>query len=1081
MSTSLNKSAQSTIDRVIELLEEIKKLDLSPPDRNQPLEDQKQQYEIKKKDPPENYELIRQVLIDKYGNPATIKKSLYNEFYSIQRNDKEWKSRVEAMEKILRQLEALGEDLEYSSIEVTIESRLPPWILDKESKTPSRTSSKRAPHYQKGGETSALSITKQFKSTGKKPSVKHALIVSVRCMQQVIANKGSVHASTAKADTIRRCATKNMALSIMVPTTKKQIQQSFTKSANQPPRQEGSQSSFISKKLANRLSLTETKKEELKLFSFGNQFPKLYQTSKVKFGIRALKSNIIPINAYVLDYLTDKLQIINPTSYDINYITNQKQLDDSEGYWRRPDIIIGADHFFEFMQPYKVHRMSSGFYLLQTKVGPIITGCGYTNMSCKSDSFNINSINVTTVITNQDIDQFWKLEVIGIQEQPNEHDDEKALEQFKNCITKENNRYQVSWPWKDSKINLQDNYGLCYGRLRTQIKRLQTNLSLLERYEEIIKEQLQSNIIEKVTTNIDQEGIIHYLPHDEVLTHCNRNLTLASSKGKLLMMEIQQEDDSDPENTKFQYLFDIRQQEFQQQLKLVEQQTCENWNNLLLLIEWLLIRQAQSEGVNDDEINKWNLFYTEDDKLWRSASRLENSKLPETSKYPIYLPRHNPITELIILQQHENLCHAGITHTLSELRSRSFKLPPMASLPEMRVNQSRAFSYVGVDYFGPLSIKGNMPTKRWIILFTCFTTRAMHLELAEDQSAETFLHAIRRFVARQGYPELILSDIATQFQAFKTIITQVAVSNFLAKGGMTWKNIVPKAPWQGGIYERLIGLTKNALKGAIGRNYLAEKELVTLIAEIEGILNTRPLTYANFDDCVIICPIDFILPNASLHLPMIKNDDTQEEFIPHRLDTREKLIKYWRSTLKTLDIFWEIWRTEYLTSLRERTQGEIISPKGAQKRTPRKGEIVLLNESGIPRGMWKLLRINDVKIDKGQVRNVQVETLTGKLLNRPINVLYPLEVNNDEDHLELNNKESTKVLEIEPDTEELRKPQFRIQNRRNRLLQEPEGKRDGTRPIFMSTTNCLPQPNHSFLKFIKPPLSFFAKVAKKLR
>uniref|UniRef100_A0A1I7VBF1 DUF1758 domain-containing protein n=1 Tax=Loa loa TaxID=7209 RepID=A0A1I7VBF1_LOALO len=276
-------------------------------------------------------------------------------------------------------------------------------------------------------------------------------------MQQVIASKGSVHASTAKANTIRRCATKNMALSIMVPTTKKQIQQSsFTKSANQPPRQE--------------------------------------------------------------DYLTDKLQIVNPTSYDINYITNQKQLDDSEEYWRRPDIIIGADHFFEFMQPYKVHRMSSGFYLLQTKGGPIITGCGYTNMPCKSDSFNINSISVTTVITNQDIDQFWKLEVIGIQEQPNEHDDEKALEQFKNCITKENKRYQVSWPWKDSKINLQDNYSLCYGRLRTLIKRLQTNPSLLERYDEIIKEQLQSNIIEKVTTNMDQEGIIHYLPYHEVLT-----------------------------------------------------------------------------------------------------------------------------------------------------------------------------------------------------------------------------------------------------------------------------------------------------------------------------------------------------------------------------------------------------------------------------------------------------------------------------------------------------------------------------------------------------------------------------------
>uniref|UniRef100_A0AAF5Q740 Uncharacterized protein n=1 Tax=Wuchereria bancrofti TaxID=6293 RepID=A0AAF5Q740_WUCBA len=56
---------------------------------------------------------------------------------------------------------------------------------------------------------------------------------------------------------------------------------------------------------------------------------------------------------------------------------------------------------------------------------------------------------------------------------------------------------------------------------------------------------------------------------------------------KLMMMETQRGDDSDPENTKFQYLFDSLQQEFQQQLKLVEQRTCENRNNLLLLIEWL--------------------------------------------------------------------------------------------------------------------------------------------------------------------------------------------------------------------------------------------------------------------------------------------------------------------------------------------------------------------------------------------------------------------------------------------------------------------------------------------------------------
>uniref|UniRef100_A0AAF5RY68 DUF5641 domain-containing protein n=1 Tax=Wuchereria bancrofti TaxID=6293 RepID=A0AAF5RY68_WUCBA len=350
------------------------------------------------------------------------------------------------------------------------------------------------------------------------------------------------------------------------------------------------------------------------------------------------------------------------------------------------------------------------------------------------------------------------------------------------------------------------------------------------------------------------------------------------------------------------------------------------------LSEWLLIRQAQSEGVNDDEINK--------SRFWIPKGRTEVKRIINRCR----------------------IC--------KRWNSRSFKLPPMASLPETRVNRSRAFALLA-----------------WIIL-ALFQSKA----------------------------------IACQ-QKGGSLMTQVNVSNSLAKGGMTWKNIISKAPWQGGIYERLIGLTKNALRRAIGRKFLAERELVTLIAEVEGILNTRPLTYANFDDCVIIRPIDFILPNASLHLPINEVYNRQEEFIPYRLDTREKLVRHWESTLKTLNVFWEIRRTEYLTSLRERTQREITSSKGAQKRTPKKGEIVLLNESGIPRGMWKLLRIKDIKIDKdGKVRNVQVETPTGKLLDRPINVLYPLEVNEEEIHFEPNKKENMKIPETEQNTEELQEP-----------------------------------------------------------
>ncbi|VDM92479.1 unnamed protein product [Onchocerca ochengi] len=63
---------------------------------------------------PENYDVKRNTLTEKFGQPTTIKKSLYNELQSIKRNDREWKATIEATERVLRQLEATGENLEHS-------------------------------------------------------------------------------------------------------------------------------------------------------------------------------------------------------------------------------------------------------------------------------------------------------------------------------------------------------------------------------------------------------------------------------------------------------------------------------------------------------------------------------------------------------------------------------------------------------------------------------------------------------------------------------------------------------------------------------------------------------------------------------------------------------------------------------------------------------------------------------------------------------------------------------------------------------------------------------------------------------
>ncbi|VDM93242.1 unnamed protein product [Onchocerca ochengi] len=323
----------------------------------------------------------------------------------------------------------------------------------------------------------------------------------------------------------------------------------------------------------------------------------------------------------------------------------------------------------------------------------------------------------------------------------------------------------------------------------------------------------------------------------------------------------------------------------------------------------ILIRQAQSQNLTIEGNEKWSLFLSNTDNLWRVGGRLAHAELTEDGKYPVYLPKGHHLTNLIISNQHEKLIHAGITHTLSQLKrgfwilrgraavksviskcmtckrwkAKPFKLPAMPNLPESRLIRSGAFEKVDLDYLGPITIKipYKMIKKRWIALFICFTTRAVHLEMVENLSSEDCYHVFSRFTARRGFPKLVLSDNAGQV-VFKIIMEQNA--NFMAEEGIVWR------------------------KSTMGRWCIRK---------------------------------DYRIP--------IKNNEEDEEYTPYPLRTKNKVVECWKQVLKTLDVFWNRWRDEYLSSLRKRTQREIVSPRAVETREPQENEVVLLAESEKPR------------------------------------------------------------------------------------------------------------------------------------
>ena len=142
--------------------------------------------------------------------------------------------------------------------------------------------------------------------------------------------------------------------------------------------------------------------------------------------------------------------------------------------------------------------------------------------------------------------------------------------------------------------------------------------------------------------------------------------------------------------------------------------------------------------------------------------------------------------------------------------------------------------------------------KAYIALFSCCSSRALHLELTMDLSVETFIRCLRRFTSRRDVPELIISDNAKKFKAAKKLLNQVfnhpSVRKFCTSKRISWKFNVDRVPWWGGFFERMVQEVKRCLRKTLRNAKLDYDELYTVLVEIESTLNSRPLTYVSSDE-----------------------------------------------------------------------------------------------------------------------------------------------------------------------------------------------------------------------------------------
>lgn len=425
------------------------------------------------------------------------------------------------------------------------------------------------------------------------------------------------------------------------------------------------------------------------------------------------------------------------------------------------------------------------------------------------------------------------------------------------------------------------------------------------------------------------------------------------------------------------------------------------------------------------------------DGLLRCRGRQANAARPPAENFPILLPKHSWITRLLILKEHILHCHASPETTLTQLRRKywvsggrqcvksalrscvkcrratgaPFRWQPMPDLPASRIVPQPPFTHTGLDQFGPLFITdGKGYRKAYGLLFTCMLVRAVHLELMPSLSAESFLSALRRFIARRGCPSLILSDRAGAFlsaamalgymttaEETKRADSEAALAllpgirDYCNNNRIHWEFRPPGCPWQHGFYERLIQDIKASLLKVLWKQAVGMDEMATLLAEVEGLANCRPLTYNSTEaDRWVLTPADFLLTPAA-GLPSPPSDLASQRGGPKRLQEQ------FAGQMRLLDQFWIDWNSAYLQSLREKQQLSHKSPKGAIGGFPAINDVVLIGED-CPRGQWKYGRVQEhVPSKDGKVRTVLLRTETLKGLQKPINQLYPLEVNEEPD------------------------------------------------------------------------------------
>lgn len=453
--------------------------------------------------------------------------------------------------------------------------------------------------------------------------------------------------------------------------------------------------------------------------------------------------------------------------------------------------------------------------------------------------------------------------------------------------------------------------------------------------------------------------------------------------------------------------------------------------------------------------------YLDESGVMRINGRIDNiCGIKLNTKRPIILPRAHRITYLIVDHYHRKFLHQNHETVLNELRQNFYipklrvvlkqvrskcqkckndrakpAIPIMGDLPPARLAYNvEPFTYTGIDFFGPMYVLQNRkPVKRWGVIFTCLSVRAIHIEITPSLTASSCIIAVRNFMAYRGTPLEIYSDQGTNMKGANSELKKELakldlhqLSSEFVGPDLKWYFQPPASPHMSGSWERLIRSIKSNLNHIIPTRNPTEEILRNLLLEVMNIINSRPLTYVPVDsiDADPLTPNHFILGSSNgLKSGIFPVDD-------------KTLLFGWKYAQQLINRFWKQWIRTYLPTLTRRTKWFMnVEPLQV-------GDVVIVVDEKNARNYWPKGIVVEVRPDsKGDVRSAVVQLVKKsknfgktdkikkpdfKLLTRPVSKLAKLDVykfdNEQERHDDVKAMVQRSIKEPIDEDEEVEEP-----------------------------------------------------------